>query len=711
MARQFVDSGVTCGVGDTSSSSTRDWRQPAVIFAIVAVVMLVFHRAAGGSFLLWDDDINILNNSRLRSLGADNLRWMFADSDYMRRYVPLTWLGWAIEHALFGLTPLSAHVGNIALHGINAALVFLLLSHVLALWTDRAPAHEPTLRVAAAFGALVWAVHPLRVEVVAWASGRIYCQAAFFLLVSALCYLRAAAPQPSRPRGVWFGASVVSFVASLLTYPLALGFVAVLVLLDGWVLRRFVRTKAGWNTKGNRAVLLEKVPFLVATLVVVTVTIWARVHAKGIWDPLLTIAQFSLAARAMQAFYIIAYYIWRPVVPIGLSPVYTTLADFQPADAIFVCSVIGIIAISVVAVWKRRRWPALLALWLGHLILIAPMTGLTEHPHYSNDRYSYLQGIVWAMAVAGGVMWLQGTAVARWLRLAMVTTVAAWAMLSAEQIGIWRNSETLFRYLYEFLPSVPNRAEMSFRLGEYLRTVRRSDDAAEAYRQSLRLQPRGLRASPAHLGLGRIADVRERASEAFDHFRQSMELTPNSAETNATMGEFLLRKNQVKDACELLRRAAMLEPARHHIHYLLGVALVRVGSPQNAIAAFETAIRLQPGFADAHGELAAVFFAVGRLADSIVHAREAVRRRPDYAEAYTHLGTALRMLGQPSEAITALREAVRLNPNIVPAHFNLGLALRDMGRTSEAADALRRVLQLEPDDVATREELARLATQ
>ena len=179
---------------------------------------------------------------------------------------------------------MSAHVGNVLLHALNAVLVFLLLQAVIAAWHGSENATKRTVPLAA-FSALIWALHPMRVEVVGWASGRMYCQAGVFLLLAGLAYFRAAACASRRSaHAFWIAMATLAFGASLLTYPIGLMFVAVLVIIDVFVLRRFP-PGVSWLDRRVRGVWLEKIPFVAMAAAVAAATLAARFQAQGIWEP------------------------------------------------------------------------------------------------------------------------------------------------------------------------------------------------------------------------------------------------------------------------------------------------------------------------------------------------------------------------------------------------------------------------------------------
>jgi protein O-mannosyl-transferase len=706
----------------------------ALLFILVAVAFL---RSAGGEFLSWDDDINITGNPHLRTLSADSIKWMFTDASHMRRYVPLTWLDWALEYRWFGLTAHSSHVGNILFHAANGVLVFFAVRALLTAGAvpDR---HNRPITLAAAVGALFWALHPLRVEVVAWASGRIYCQAIGFLLLALLSYLHAVR-SPHRPR--WLAVSVLAFAASLLTYPLALGFGAVLLVIDASILRRLRLDRSTWRDPESRAAWLEKIPYLLVAAAVVITTVVARYNAQGLWEPPPTLAELGLSPRVMRAFYLWAYYGWKPLAPVGLAPVYTTLVWFEPWAWRFVLSAMAVVGITAVLIWQRRRMPRLLALWACHLLLLVPMLGLTEQPHYPNDRYSYLEGLVWAVGIGGLVAWVGVRRV--WIPLTLI--LAAFATLSVVQIGIWRDSEILFRHLLQHVGENRYRADIAMRLAEVLRTRGRLAEAEPWYRESLRIEPDGKRAAIPHLGLGRIAVSAGRRPEAAEHYREAMRLQPDFAPAYLAFGELVLEAGQAVDAVTLLKGAVALDPSSAAAHQLLGVALLQTGQTAAAVDELQTAIRLEPGSAQARCNLAAALTAAnrpaeaaeesriavrlnprlpdayanlgdalqasGNLPEAITALREAVRLKPDLANAQNGLGAALAMSGRPAEAVPAFQAATRAKPDFVLAHYNLGLALRDSGQRDAAIVELSTVLRLNPGFTAARRELEALAAK
>lgn len=222
------------------------------------------------------------------------------------------------------------------------------------------------------------------------------------MLISLLCYLGAVEAKTTGKRRWLLAVSVVLFGASLLSQPLVIGFLCILFVLDVYPLGR-LGGDHGWWTKDARRVLLEKIPFLCVAAAVVLINIIVHVRSPIGGHAPVSLAEFGLLDRLMQAMYIWAYYIWRPWYPLNLSPAYTTLVSFEPLSFTFVASAIAVVGGVIVLFLLRRRWPMGLALGICHLVLLVPVLGLTDHPHYANDRYSILAALTWSILLA---VWL-----------------------------------------------------------------------------------------------------------------------------------------------------------------------------------------------------------------------------------------------------------------------------------------------------------------
>lgn len=623
----------------------------AIGCGLVAITAVTFRECVRFEFVAWDDDLEITNNPSIRGLGLENLKWMFTDVDTTLRYVPLSWITWAMLHAWAGLDPAAFHGLNVVLHLVNVLLVFLLIRSLLEAveqlrLEDRNAERSPwppafgslSIALAAGLGALVWAVHPLRAEVVAWATHARYAQSLAFFLAAVLLYLRAArgSPPPAfQAPSYW--ASVVAGAASSLSYATGTVLVFALIALDLYPLRRIgggsahlsdADPKEGADRatvlRGGRTrrVLLEKAPFVAVPAFVSLVTLLGRLHAKGIWPAPAALSSFGVLPRVMQAFYIWSYYVWKPCVPRDLSPVYTRLVDFDPFEPAFLASAGLVLGTTLLAIVLRRRIPSLLALWFCHLAVLVPVLGLTEHPHYANDRYSYLQGILWSIAVAGMLIALRRASLTdpaappsssrRWLTrgpwpfaagCALVFFVSLpLAVLAHRQSLTWRDSITLFETMLERLGDDPYRDDIVWRLGL------------------------------AHITRGKGNDDAIGAALLMQH--------PAPPNVLAGAGRILLERRHPEEAASLLARAALRSPLPS-TYTALGIALLRIRKPLEAAGALSRALELEPSNMTALEYLGIAHMAQGEVTQAIRELGEVVRRDPKNAGARRRLEAAL----------------------------------------------------------------------
>ncbi len=596
----------------------------AIVGLLTATIWAVFHGAAHAEFLNWDDDINITNNPHVRGLTAENLRWMFTDTEYVRRYMPLGWLSWACQFQWFGRNPASYHLGNILLHSLSAVLLLLVLRRLLLLalpLTARA-GRERVALVCAGLAALLWAIHPLRVEPVAWASGRLYCQAILFLLFSLVAYLRYCESRAAgRPSRAWFWSSVAAYAASLFTYPLALGFVGLLPLLDLYPLRRFRGSLAGLRSAEARQVLIEKVPHGVVAGLVFAVTLWARNGATGRWRPSTTLADFGVLDRVMQGFYVWACYLWRSIAPRDLSPVYTSLIQFDPLGRPFVASLLAIVGVSAFIGWKWRQWPGAAVAWSCYLLILVPMLGLTEHPHYANDRYSTLPGLALAALVAGVLFKLCEHRAARLPALAVAAAAAVLCgLLTVTQVRAWRDTDTLFLHIIAKMGDSPHRSDPYCRLGNRRLAQGRWEEAKAFFTDSTRVAPAFV---PGYRGLGEALSRQGRTQEAAAVFVTALSVRPPTADLRVRTAEALADTGRYPEAMQQYRAALDRNPgyerAMNGLAWLL--ATCPDGKLRNGAQAVALAEKIAEGtehrLAVVEMTLAAAYAEAGRFQDAI----------------------------------------------------------------------------------------------
>jgi hypothetical protein len=537
----------------------------ALPLAVAVLTAVCFLPALSGSFLNWDDGVNFLGNRGYRGLGRAQIQWAFT-SVLLGHYIPLSRLTYSLNYVLGGMDPWGYHLINVLLHAANAALFYVVARRLLAAGTGREDGR--ILSVAAAVAALVFGVHPLRVEPVAWITGRPDVLCATFVLLSTWAYLRAVEGPGPAHRG-FILVSAAALAAGLLSKGGALPFPAALLLLDVYPLRRLPRL--GWWT-----LVKEKIPFFVVTLVA-AVPIMYAVH----YGAVVTRAdEYGVIARLTVAAYSFVVSAARFAWPVALSPLYEIPPRVTLLEPRFGLAVGAALVVTAVLIVLRRRWPSGLAAWTFSALMLAPLSAaVRKGAEMVPDRYSYLAGLGFAVLVGTAVL-----GVIRLVRLGALARPVAWAAAAAgvaviaglgatswSYSEIWRSSETLWRWALEVDASC---AVCHTNLGESVLAgpggESRAAEAEGLFRRAIALRP-DLR--QAYFNLGAALVVQGRYSEAEAPLRSYMERAPGVATGPERLGRLYLLQKRYEEAIPLLRMALIRRPDTPAIRGYLAEAL------------------------------------------------------------------------------------------------------------------------------------------
>ena len=584
---------------------------------IALAAFLPFLPSLHGQFLYWDDVTNFLMNEGYRGLGWPQLRYMLTTT-LLGHWIPLTWLSLGINFALGGMNPWGYHLGNLLLHSANAVCLYFVARRLLACAVDETRAHVIEtwpVRAGSAFAALVFAVHPLRVESVAWITERRDVLSGLFFLLSILFYLRAT----DGGSGRWRAASVLAFAAAFLSKSIVMTLPGVLLLLDIYPLRRL---RLGW-----RVLLLEKWPYAVITIAgagaaMLALRIGASASAWG---------QTGLGARVGIVAYAFWFYPSRWLWPAGLSPLYELPPRVDLSQVRFLGPLLAFPVVTVGLVLLRRRAPWALTAWLYSALVLLPVSGIVHAGfQLAHDRYSYLSGLGFAVIAGGALSTLLRAAQAgrqgRW-PAALALAVAALAVLSLgtaswAQTRIWRDSDSLWE---RAVALDPNCVVCANNLAAAL--LRRQDSSGTIHRaEALVRHAIELRAdhSTSYDTLGVILTNRGRTAEAEEAFRHALSLAPNQAAPAANLGALLARQGRYSEALPWLRKAAAAQPAfpglRSNLGYVLrnhGIELARQGRLDEAVALLTEASQILTQDPDTHRNLGQALLERGRGAEAV----------------------------------------------------------------------------------------------
>jgi Flp pilus assembly protein TadD len=609
-------------------------------FFVVLLTIACFLPALSGPFLNWDDNVNFQENPAFRGFGPDQIRGALT-STLFGHYIPLTRFSWSLNYALGGLNPWGYHLVNVLLHAGNALAFYAVARRLLAAAVDGGGQEARTridLSVAAAVAALAFSLHPLRAEPVAWITGRADVLCGAFVLVATWLYLRAVdGAEPARPRLVL--AAGAALAAAILSKGVALPLPVALLLLDVYPLRRLARV-------GTWSLVREKIPLFVTSLAGAIVVGLAVRHGA-----LLTrSAEYGVVARVATAAYCFCIYAVRFIWPAALSPLYEMPAQVRLSEPRFGLAVVACLLVTAALILLRRLWPAGLAAWAFSVIMLAPTSlALRLGADLAPDRYSYISGMGFAMLVGGVVVGLAATfrvarpdrrALSFGVGAAILVATGALAVVTWNQVKIWRDDEGLWRRAVRLDPTSPSAAS---NLGSALRAQGRLDEAAEFSGRALRLRP-GF--PEAHLNLALIQAQQGRPAEAEQHFRRALELKPRSVPAHLGLASTLEGQGRVDEAFGHFRTAIELEPRSARPHNDFGVALARGGRLADALVEFREAVRLDPGSAQAQNNLGLALVQTGNAAEAVTHFQAAVGAKPDFREARQNLERAQRLLGR-----------------------------------------------------------------
>ncbi|MCX5797053.1 MAG: hypothetical protein NTY77_16290, partial [Elusimicrobia bacterium] len=366
----------------------RDRLRAGLIPAAVFLASLaVFLPALQNGFVNWDDELTISLNEHIRGLSWAHLRWMFAlPQGNAGQYHPLTWLSYALDYALWGTAPFGYHLTNLLLHAVNAVLFYFLSLRLFACASGESGADLDT-RTAAAFSALLFGLHPLRVESVAWATERRGLLSGLFYLGTLLCYLKAKTAPAAGAERRWTAAAWAAYVLSLLAKGIGVTLPAILLVLDRYPLRRLSASPARWLRAPERRVILEKLLFAAPAVGIAMIDLFAELSSGAIVPN----AAGSLGLHLAVAVYGLTFYLWKTLLPVHLLPLYSMPATLGGLGLRFWLSAAVIAGLGLGFFLARRRWPAGWAAGTIYVLALLPVLGLVQLGHHMvADRYSYL---------------------------------------------------------------------------------------------------------------------------------------------------------------------------------------------------------------------------------------------------------------------------------------------------------------------------------
>ena len=613
----------------------------------------------------------------------DSIKWAFTSSE-ADNWHPVTWISHIIDYQLFKLKPWGHHLGNILLHAVNTALLYLLL------WSLTG-AVKRSFFVAALFG-----IHPLHVESVAWVSERKDVLSTFFWLLMMMAYVRYARgfKVPGSKFKVYYGLGLLFLTLGLMSKPMVVTAPFVLLLLDYWPLRRIsdlrfaiYESKDGPKPQDSLPLgklVWEKAPFfLIAGIASYVTYAVQKTHA--------VVRMIGPGVRVENALISYCRYVGKLFCPINLAVYYPHPGEWPLWMAVL--AAVALLVVSVAALALRFRAPYFIMGWLWFLGTLVPTIGLVQvGAQAMADRYMYVPSIGLFIVLAWGLpdlaaawKWPLGR---RGLAAAGLAALAGCSIITLLQLRYWKNSEAIFR-------RAVNVTEENYiaeaNLGIALTTEPgKLQEAIALLRESLRIAPN---VEVAQAGLARALWKAGDLAGATEHFVAAGRLTSDLPEPSFGAGTMLVLQGKPAEAVEHFQRALRLRPEWAPALKGLGDAMSLQGDVNGAIEQYLAAARMNPNDVEAQSDLAVLYSREHKMPEAISRYREVLRLQPDSVPALNNLAWMLATDSDPqirngAEAVSLAERACKLNDYKEPGLIGtLGAALAEAGRFDEAVKA------------------------
>jgi tetratricopeptide (TPR) repeat protein len=513
------------------------WMIFGVCLFLGAITWLVFGQTLHFQFINYDDNEYVYKNAQVaRGLTIEGIVWAFTHV-HSANWHPLTWLSHMLDCQLYGLNPGGHHLTNVLIHAATAILLFLVLRQMTgALWRS-------------AFVAAVFAIHPLRVESVAWVAERKDVLSGLFFVLTIGAYVRYAR-RPWSP--VRYGLVVLLFALGLMCKPMLVTLPFVLLLLDYWPLNRVTppADRDDKKVQSPRNLVVEKLPLLALATASCVTTLFAQ---KVALQPL---ANISIMARMGNALISYIVYLRQTFWPSGLAVLYPFAVRDVVASRVLL-SLALLVCISLVIFLLRRRLPYLVTGWLWYVIMLGPVIGILQVGDQSRaDRYTYLPQIGLLLLLT----WMAADLSVRWRHRRLIFSALSTIVLMAlafsarVQAAYWQNGLSL-----------------------WTRALACTADNVVAEQN-----------------LGQTVHEQGRVDEAITHFEKALQINPSQASVHSSLSVALLEIGRVDESLAHLQTALALDPHDGDAHYNMGNTLMELGQAGEALVHYNTALQINP---------------------------------------------------------------------------------------------------------------------
>jgi tetratricopeptide (TPR) repeat protein len=675
----------------------RRWRSFVICCLLAFLVCAVFGRTIHYEFINYDDDVYIYKNPAItKGLDLAEIGRLLIPGSSLDEWYPITEISHMLAWQFFGSNAGAHHFINVVLHAAVAIFLFLTLQKMTGVaWRS-------------AFVAAVFAIHPLRVESVAWVMERKDVLSGLFFMLALWAWAHHAQRRPGTGENItsalnperWtsgYGLALVFFIMGLLSKSTVVTLPFVLLLLDYWPLNRSSAEAENSPPLFLRWLwlILEKWPFFLVSAGGCIVTVLSQP------DVVTAVHGFSLSWRAGNSLMAYVDYLSHTIYPVGLALVYPRPEEHLPAGRVAVSALI-LLVITLGAIVLRRKHPCLPVGWFWYLGMLVPVIDIMQTGDQTRaDRYTYLPQIGLCIMASWGIGGLFGTSRHKNIVLGGAAALILSSLLAVAyvQASYWKNSISIWT---RTLACNPNSYIAHCNLGIALADEGNLSDAVQNFNRALQLNPNDAKSIN---NLGKVLTSQGKFDDAIQDFDRALLLNSNNVETLNNLGVTLADQGKLDDAIQDLDRVIKLNPNDADACYNLANTLVQKRDFDDAIQYYALALQINPDLPEAQNNLGLTLAREGKVDDAISHYQQAIELKPNDAEALSNLGGVLAAAGKLDESAQYYAQALQLKPNDPNALDNMGVALARQGKLDEAIRDFERAIQLNPNDASAQNNL------
>ncbi len=642
----------------------KDRKLAILISGIIIITFIAYYPTVNNGFTNWDDPMYVMNNSMIKSLSPENIKIIFT-TPLSANYHPVTLLSLAINYKISKTDPTSYHVLNLLLHLCNVLFVFIFIYLLTGKKAD-----------IAAITALLFGIHPMHVESVAWIAERKDVLYTFFFLGGLIIYLRYTESLKTKHYLI----TLLLFVLSLLSKAVAVTFPVVLLLVDYYTQRRLTKKS-----------IIEKIPFFAIAIVFGLITLNTQSVAINKME------DFTILQRLLIASYGFMAYIFKLFIPVNLSAYYPypdlTLPHIPVA---FYIAPALIILLCWVLYKYRQQYRSLIFGFLFYAITVALVLQLLSvGGTIISERYTYIPyiGLFFIIGWLYNHLKTKNRNTSTTFITILSGYIIVFAVVSHQRTKVWKNSETLWSDVIEKHPDVYVAYN---NLGNAYITSGRYEAAKKAYKRTIELNP-GY--AEAYNNLGSIYKAEKQFKKAEKTYKKAIELKPGFASAYFNLGNLYRETNRHKKAISYFKKAIANNQDYAQAYNKMAVTLRQLNRPEEAAAAYKKALKVDPDFAEANSNYANLLVQQQAYEEAEKKYKKAITSNPAFAEAHCNLGALYINIGQLDKAEKETTKAIALKNDYANAYNNLGVIYHRKKEYQKAVDAFKKVIAIDPGQV------------